>query len=153
AGLHLRLQKLTEAFARVKAARMQYKESAFKKTEFKTYLLETRVLRAQGDLSAAETAYLTAWINGSDEAEAGLKEIYQKRRGTLDGFVAYLRDKRDELASEETVPAFNVTSLDGQKLDLSALKGKVVVLNFWFIDCPPCQAEMPSLNTLVSEFK
>jgi peroxiredoxin len=153
AELHFRLQKLTEAFARVKAARMHYQESPFKKTEFKTYLLEARILRAQGNLIAAEGPYLTAWMNGSDEAEAGLKEVYQKREGTLDGFAAYMRGKRDELASKEAAPAFNVTSLDGRKLDLAALKGKVVVLNFWYIACPPCQAEMPGLNSLVSEFK
>jgi peroxiredoxin len=153
ARLSLRLQKLTEAYLRVKAARMQYQESLFKQIEFKTYELEARILRAQGNMMAAVTPYLTAWMNGSDEAEAGLKEIYQKRKGTLDGFAAYLRGKRDELASKETAPAFNVTSLDGQKLDLGALKGKVVVLNFWDIGYPPCQDEIPGLNSLVSEFK
>ncbi len=92
-------------------------------------------------------------MNGSDEAEAELKEVYQKRKGTLDGFTAYLRGKRDVFAGKEAAPAFNATSLDGQKLDLAALKGKVVVLNFWHIACLPCQAEMPGLNSLVSEFK
>jgi peroxiredoxin len=153
AELHFRLQKLTEAFARVKAARMHYQERLFKKTEFETYLLEARILRAQGNLIAAEGSYLTAWMNGYDEAEAELKEVYQKRKGTLDGFTAYLRGRRDVFAGKEAAPAFNATSLDGQKLDLAALKGKVVVLNFWHIACLPCQAEMPGLNSLVSEFK
>src|SRR5215510_11171183 len=153
AELHFRLQKLTEAFARVKAARMHYQERLFKKTEFETYLLEARIQRAQGNLIGAEGSYLTAWMNGSDEAEAELKEVYQKRKGTLDGFTAYLRGRRDVFAGKEAAPAFNATSLDGRKLDLAALKGKVVVLNFWRIDCLPCQAEMPGLNSLVSEFK
>jgi len=153
AELHFRLQKLTEAFVRVKAARMQYQENPLKQTEFKTYELEARTLRAQGNLRAAVAPYFTAWMNGSDEAEAGLKEIYQKRKGTLDGFTDYLRGKRDELASKETIPAFNVTSLDGQRVDLAALNGKVVVLNFWSIACLPCQVEMPRLNSLVREFK
>lgn len=153
ARLHLRLQKLPEAYVRVKAARMHYQELAFKLPEFKSYALEARILLAQGNLSAAETAYLTAWKNGSDEADAGLKEVYQKRKGALDGFTAYLRSKRDELASNKTAPDFNVTSLDGQKLDLAALKGKVVVLNFWSKTCGPCYVEMTVLDTLVSEFK
>jgi peroxiredoxin len=153
ARLHLRLQKLTEAYVRVKAARMQYHESPFRQTEFKSYELEARILRAQGNLMAAVGPYFTAWMNGSEEAEAGLKEVYQKRKGTLDGFTAYLRGKRDELASKETAPAFSVISLDGQKLDLAALKGKVVVLKFWSIACPPGKAEMDGLNSLVSEFK
>jgi len=50
-------------------------------------------------------------------------------------------------------PAFSLTSLEGEKLDLSALRGKVVVLNFWFTGCAPCVAEFGKLNGLVDKFK
>ena len=33
---------------------------------------------------------------------------------------------------------------------ICCLRGRVVVLNFWFLACAPCQAEIPSLNKLVS---
>jgi thiol-disulfide isomerase/thioredoxin len=36
----------------------------------------------------------------------------------------------------------------GKTVALSALKGKVVFINFWATWCPPCIAEMPSINTL-----
>jgi thiol-disulfide isomerase/thioredoxin len=36
----------------------------------------------------------------------------------------------------------------GGSLDMAALKGKVVVLNFWATWCPPCIEEMPELNAL-----
>ena len=49
-------------------------------------------------------------------------------------------------------PSFRVTSLAGEKLESRSLRGKVVVLNFWFIGCAPCRAEIPSLNTLVDGF-
>ncbi len=49
-------------------------------------------------------------------------------------------------------PVFNVTSLDGEALESRSLRGKVVVLNFWFIGCAPCRVEIPSLNKLVDEF-
>ncbi|RZM24859.1 MAG: TlpA family protein disulfide reductase, partial [Pedobacter sp.] len=38
-------------------------------------------------------------------------------------------------------------------IDLGDLKGKVVFLNFWATWCPPCQAEMPSVNKLYQQFK
>ena len=36
----------------------------------------------------------------------------------------------------------------GQKIELSNLKGKLVILNFWATWCAPCREEMPSLNLL-----
>lgn len=50
-------------------------------------------------------------------------------------------------------PAFSVTSVQGNPLELDSLRGKVVVLNFWFIACPPCRVEMPILNDLVDTFE
>ncbi|AMR31693.1 thioredoxin [Mucilaginibacter sp. PAMC 26640] len=41
----------------------------------------------------------------------------------------------------------------GQTLSLHNLKGKVVVINFWATWCPPCRAELPSLNSLYEKFK
>lgn len=41
----------------------------------------------------------------------------------------------------------------GGSLDLGALKGKVVVLNFWATWCPPCVEEMPELNALHPELQ
>jgi peroxiredoxin len=48
---------------------------------------------------------------------------------------------------------FELVDLKGEKFKLSALKGKVVMLNFWFVECKPCVMEMPDLNALVDEFK
>ena len=41
----------------------------------------------------------------------------------------------------------------GNIVSLSDLKGKVVFLNFWATWCPPCIAEMPSINQLRQSFK
>lgn len=50
-------------------------------------------------------------------------------------------------------PEFNVIDIFGNSWNNANLKGKIVVLNFWFVACSPCIAEIPHLNKLVEEFK
>ncbi len=48
---------------------------------------------------------------------------------------------------------FTVTDMIGNTYSLESLKGKVVVLNFWFVECKPCVMEIPELNKLVEKYK
>src|ERR1700721_19361 len=50
-------------------------------------------------------------------------------------------------------PDFSLTSLDGKSYKLGELKGKTIVLNFWFTACMPCREEMPGLNELVKSYQ
>lgn len=45
-------------------------------------------------------------------------------------------------------PDFTLTSLSGETVQLSALRGRVVFLNFWTSWCPPCKKEMPAIQQL-----
>lgn len=49
--------------------------------------------------------------------------------------------------------SINEVDIDGNKLKSKDLKGKVLVINYWFINCKPCRMEMPELNDLVKEYK
>lgn len=51
-------------------------------------------------------------------------------------------------ARENYAPPFSVVTLDREFLDLNALKGKVVLLDFWGAWCPPCVAAVPTLRGL-----
>jgi peroxiredoxin len=46
---------------------------------------------------------------------------------------------------DEQAPAVAYTLLDGRQGDLAALRGHVVLVNFWSTDCAPCVEEMPAL--------
>lgn len=43
------------------------------------------------------------------------------------------------------------TDLDGQDVDLADLRGKPVVVNVWWSQCPPCRVEQPDLNEAAAE--
>jgi thiol-disulfide isomerase/thioredoxin len=48
---------------------------------------------------------------------------------------------------------FFVKSTDGQRISLSKLKGKVVVVNFWATWCPPCREEIPGFNEVYEKYR
>jgi peroxiredoxin len=55
------------------------------------------------------------------------------------------------VAVGQPAPDFTLSDLQGRSYTLSQLRGKVVIVNFWATWCPPCRAEMPSMEKLHRE--
>jgi thiol-disulfide isomerase/thioredoxin len=51
------------------------------------------------------------------------------------------------------MPPFLVTDLDGNLISTAALRGKVVIVNFWATWCPPCRDEIPEMIELANRYK
>jgi thiol-disulfide isomerase/thioredoxin len=103
-----------------------------------------------------------------DRARVG--ELYRKAHGSEKGLGDAILEAYDRtsalLAARQKVLAamdpnasvtdplgFTISALDGHKLRLASLKGKVVILDFWATWCGPCRIQHPMYERVKEHFK
>jgi peroxiredoxin len=56
-------------------------------------------------------------------------------------------------SSKTLASNFSVTTIDGKNFTADNLRGKVIVLNLWYVNCPFCVEEIQLLNGIVDQYK
>ena len=154
AAIHGKSNDFAAALAEIKTAQSLLKQE----NRPDLFVREASIWQSLGYFDQAEKALLEARRRGAKNADGELAAVYRLRRQTDEGFDAWLLGKTEKQPPEASgdkkpAPAFEIKDLDGEAIRLSDLKGKVVVLNFWYVGCAPCEVEIPGLNKLVEVFK
>ncbi len=67
--------------------------------------------------------------------------------------ISVLLNHSSGLNKGEKAPQINLTDLNGKNINLENLKGKVVVLDFFAVWCPPCKKMIPKIVELNNYYK
>lgn len=51
------------------------------------------------------------------------------------------------LKNGDIVPSFKCKTIDGKTIDIGKLRGKIIMINFFATWCPPCNLELPALQS------
>jgi cytochrome c biogenesis protein CcmG/thiol:disulfide interchange protein DsbE len=74
--------------------------------------------------------------------------------GLVIGLLAGTTPAMAKLKEGAAFPKGVVPTLDGKgKVDISSMKGKVVIVDFWASWCEPCKIELPALNEMYKKYK
>ena len=82
-----------------------------------------------------------------------LSEIERKQQAIEQKVEITNNRKKYKLQEGTVLKELNFKDSNGNNFTLDSLKGKVIVLNFWFIGCKPCVEEIPDLNRIQEKFK
>jgi thiol-disulfide isomerase/thioredoxin len=116
------------------------------------FLLDSPQSRARADVRN-KLAEVAAKVNAG-EAEIGLELLRAHER-----IEKHVADRRATLVGLE--PNFEaaepldyvVSGVDGKKLQLKSLLGKVIVMDFWATWCVPCRAQQPLYDQVKAKYK
>jgi thiol-disulfide isomerase/thioredoxin len=95
-----------------------------------------------------------AYVRQDDAAKAKFQAyLTMKTEDDADRQRAVRYLARPELVRARMAPPFAVTTIDGKRISLDDLQGKVVLLDFWATWCSPCREAMPRIRAIAKKFE
>ena len=152
AEIEYKQNKFGEALAAIKAS-----QTIMSNPYDKTFQVEGNIWFKLKNYVNAEQAYFEALKSGLSEAKNDIQKCYEITHNNINGFDSYLTEKlnnsdNDKKDKENIAPDFHLKDMNNVNYSLEKLRGKIIVMNFWFTGCAPCREEIPVLNDLVSKY-
>jgi thiol-disulfide isomerase/thioredoxin len=88
------------------------------------------------------------------ESEAKFNQLKDEQKNSTTGKALILKiESNKRTAVGKPVIPFSQIGADGKLVDISALKGKVILIDFWGSWCVPCRMSHPALKKLYDKYK
>jgi thiol:disulfide interchange protein DsbD len=90
-------------------------------------------------------------LEGFEKADMFLDRMKKAGASTVEPSVRNVAAESGP-GAPQPAPALSLNVLDGGKLELASLQGKVVLIDFWATWCLPCISEIPTFNQLMKDY-
>ncbi len=99
------------------------------------------------------TIILTLFLTGLHTEVFGFVQRGILKTGLMDPDVEVNATSTEQ--SKNPKADFNMSLINskGERVEMEALRGKVIFFNIWATWCPPCVAEMPGINNMYNDMK